>query len=265
MINLEAFYNSSHYYTSDDGLKLHYRDLGVDNGQFVIVCIPGLTRNSRDFEEFATKYAQISRVICIDLRGRGLSEYDTEWKNYHPLTYAQDVWTLLDKLSINKVVIMGTSLGGLISMVMSFQQNKRIAGVIMNDIGPEIDEKGLERIKKYAGLLPPVKTWQQAAQQTQDIYGPALIGIQEDDWMVLAKRAYIENSENCPELDMDINISKAIKQVGAQKGNPWQLFESLQNTETLVLRGEISDILSDEILQKMHSRNQNLKSAIIPN
>ena len=124
MSNLEEFYNSSNFYSSDDGLKLHYRDIGNENGKYAIVCIPGLTRNSRDFDEFASRHAKHNRVICVDLRGRALSEYDKNWKKYHPLTYAKDVWTLLDKLSIQKVVIMGTSLGGLIAMVMSFQNNE---------------------------------------------------------------------------------------------------------------------------------------------
>jgi len=264
MVNLEEFYNSSNFYTSDDGLELHYRDIGVDNGEYVILCIPGLTRNSRDFDEFATRYALNNRVICVDLRGRGLSEYDENWKNYHPLTYAKDVWTLLDDLSIEKVVIMGTSLGGLIAMVMSIQNNERLAGVILNDIGPEIDTKGLERIKKYAGLLPPVMTWEEAGQQTKQIYGQWLKGMDDSQWIKLAKRAYKQNAKNHPVLDMDVNISRAIKELGPQKGDPWQLFESLKKTETLVLRGEMSDILSDSILTKMHDRNPNLQSAIIP-
>jgi len=264
MVNTKEFYDSNNYYQSDDGLKLHYRDIGKDNGQFVIICIPGLTRNSRDFDVFASKYAQDNRVICVDLRGRGLSEYDENWKNYHPLTYAQDMWTLLDKLSIDKVVIMGTSLGGLISMVMAFQNNNRIAGVIMNDIGPEIDPNGLERIKKYAGLLPPVKTWKEAGEQTKQVYGPWLKGIENDQWVTLAKRAYKENNQKYPVLDMDANISRAIKELGPQKGDPWLIFDSLQNTESMVLRGELSDILSDEILQKMHQRNPKLQSAVIP-
>ena len=264
MYKLDNFYSSSKYYTSDDGLKLHYRDIGDDNGKFVIVCIPGLTRNSRDFDEFATRFAHNNRVICVDLRGRALSDYDKNWKNYHPTTYAKDVWTLLDKLSIEKVVIMGTSLGGLIAMLMSSQNNNRIAGVIINDIGPDINPKGLERIKKYAGLLPPVKSWQEAADQTKEVYGPWLKGIDDSQWIKLAKRAYKENNNKNPVLDMDVNISTAIKQVGPQKGDPWQLFDSLKNTETLVLRGELSDILTENILTKMHNKNPNLISTIIP-
>ena len=264
MISLKSFYDSSKFYTSDDGLQLHYRDIGQENNESVILCIPGLTRNSRDFDECASRLSKNNRVLCPDLRGRALSDYDSHWKNYHPLTYAKDMWTLLDKLSIEKITILGTSLGGLISMVMSFQNNHRIKGVILNDIGPEIDSKGLERIKKYAGLLPAVKTWQEAALQTKQVYGPWLIGLKEDQWIKLAKRAYKENDRNNPVLDMDINISKAIKEMGPQKGDPWQLFDSLKDTETLVLRGAISDILTDKILTKMHNRNPNLKSAIIP-
>jgi hypothetical protein len=113
-------------------------------------------------------------------------------------------------------------------------------------------------------LLPPVKTWQEAAKQTKDVYAPSLKGLDDSQWIKLAKRAYKENKHNIPVLDMDVNISKAINQVGAQKGDPWQLFDSLKNTETLVLRGELSDILTDDILTKMHNENPNINSAVIP-
>ena len=264
MNNSDIFYQSSDFYLSEDGLKLHYRDLGNDNGQYVILCLPGLTRNSRDFEKLASQLAVKNRVICPDLRGRGLSEYDKNWQNYHPLTYAKDIWTLLDKLSIKKVAIIGTSLGGLIAMVMAYQNSNRLVGVILNDIGPEIDKDGLERIKKYAGLLPPVETWEQAKEQTRQTYGPWLKGLKDKQWLVLTKRAYKENAHKTPVLDMDKNISTAIKKIGAQKGDPWQLFDALKNIETLVLRGELSDILSNKILTKMHLRNPKLVSAIIP-
>jgi len=264
MNNLDKFYNSSKYYQSHDGLKLHFRDIGDDKGKFTIICLPGLTRNSRDFEELATRLAEGHRVISVDLRGRGLSEYDENWRNYHPLTYAQDIWTLLDKLSIEKVIIIGTSLGGLIAMVMAYQDKDRLAGVLMNDIGPEIDTNGLERIKKYAGILPPVKNWQQASEQTKHIYGPWLMGLDDSQWLILAKRAYKENHEKKPILDMDLNISTAIQKLGAQKGDPWELFAALQNINTLVLRGELSDILSAKILAKMHDKKADLVSIIIP-
>jgi len=149
-------------------------------------------------------------------------------------------------------------------MVMSFQNNTRIAGVILNDIGPEISPNGLERIKKYAGLLPPVKTWQEAANQTKSIYGPWIKGVDDSQWIKLAKRAYKENDHHEPVLDVDININKALKHVGPQKGDPWQYFDSLKNTESLVLRGELSDILTNDIVIKMHNENSNLISAIIP-
>jgi pimeloyl-ACP methyl ester carboxylesterase len=181
------------------------------------------------------------------------------------LTYARDIFKLLDDLSIQKVVIIGTSLGGLIAMTMASQNPKRVIGVVLNDIGPEIDSTGLNRIKQYTGKLPAVDNWQQACDQTKQIYGNTLIGLKEDQWLVLAKRAYRENQEQRPELDMDINIGKAINEVGAQIGDPWHYFEALENIPTMVLRGELSDILSDQILTKMQTRNPNLASAVIPN
>ena len=263
-MNPVDFYNSSSFYESNDGLKLHFRDLGSKNSPHAIMCVPGLTRNSRDFEDLAPYLAENYRVICPDLRGRGLSDYDPNWKNYHPLTYTDDLWKLLNNLDISKVCIIGTSLGGLISMVMAFQDANRLSGVIMNDIGPEIDQQGLERIKKYAGLLPPVKNWDEAALQTKEVYGPWLKGLDESIWLKLAKRAYRTNADNQPVLDMDDNIGRAIKEVGEQKGNPWELFDGLKNTNILVLRGEISDILTDEILMKMKKRNPNIEYAVIP-
>lgn len=263
MFDTQFFYQSSDYYLSNDGLKLHYRDIGNEPEKETVVCIPGLTRNSRDFEYLASEISGTYRVICPDLRGRAYSEYDRNWQNYHPLTYSDDIWRLLDHLKIDKAHIIGTSLGGLIAMVMASQNAGRIYSIIMNDIGPEIDKTGLIRIKEYAGHLDPVNNWEEACQQTKAIYGPWLKGLDDSMWFVLTKRAY-RVIDNQLSLDMDNNIGKAIREVGEQKGDPWQFFDALKDINTLVLRGEISDILSDDILQKMHMRNPSLKSAIIP-
>ena len=216
--------DNAKFYTSKDGLNLYYRDFGADKPGTPVICLPGLTRNSRDFEDLANYLCDRRRVITTDFRGRGFSDYDPRWENYHPLTYVDDVITLLDHLGIEQVIVIGTSLGGLCSMAMSFLHPTRIAGAVMNDIGPEINPAGIERVKEYTGRIPPVASWEEAIQQAREIYGEWLPGLTEEDWRKMAWRAYREDDNGVPRLDMDNNIGEAVRNVGPQKGDPWELF-----------------------------------------
>ena len=237
-------------FESDDGLTLYYRDFGADQPGTPVICLPGLTRNSRDFEDFATRLEDRRRVLTPDLRGRGFSDYDPNWQNYHPLTYVNDTWRLLDTLGIERVIVMGTSLGGLCAMAMSMLDNKRIAGVIMNDVGPEIAAAGLERVQEYTGRLPPVGSWDEAIAQTKEIYGAWLPGLSDEMWETMARRAYRED-DGVPRLDFDPNIGRAVREVGPQKGDPWALFASLRDTPVTLLWGVDSDILTRDIWERM--------------
>ncbi len=257
--------DNAHFYDSLDGLRLYYRDFGADNPGTPIICLPGLTRNSRDFEDLAALLGERRRVLTPDLRGRGFSEHDKEWRNYHPGTYVQDTWTLLDKLGIDKVIVIGTSLGGLCAMAMSGQQPERLAGVVMNDIGPEINPAGIERVQAYTGRVPDVGSWEEAATQTKEIYGQWLPGLTDDDWRKMAWRAYREDDQGIPRLDIDNNIGEAVRTVGPQKGDPWALFDSLRQTPVLLIWGEMSDILTKDIIDKMQARKPDLKVAAVKN
>ena len=245
-------------YESEDGLELYYRDFGADQSGTPVICLPGLTRNSRDFEDFARRIETRRRVLTPDLRGRGFSAYDPEWRNYHPGTYIADTWRLLDTLGIERVIVMGTSLGGLCAMAMSMQANERIAGVIMNDVGPEIAEAGLKRVQEYTGRLPAVGSWDEAVAQTREIYGAWLPGLSDADWQKMARRAYREH-DGVPRLDFDPNIGRAIREVGPQKGDPWQLFASLEATPVTLLWGVHSDILTRDIWERMLEVKPDLK------
>jgi len=256
---------NSHYYQSTDGLKLFFRDFGSQNDGTPIICLPGLTRNSRDFDDLASYMSNRRRVLTVDFRGRGLSEHDPNWQNYHPLTYVADVWTLLDSLNISKVIVIGTSLGGLCAMVMAAQHSERVAGAVMNDIGPEINPAGLERVQEYTGRLTPVSSWAEAAAQTKDIYGHWLPGLSDDDFMVLAQRGYRENDEGVPQLDIDANIGRAIREIGAQKGDPWALFDALSEKPVTLLWGGMSDILTGDIVDKMKARKPDLEVIAVAN
>lgn len=242
--------DNAYYFDSEDGLKLYYRDFGAERDGTPVICLPGLTRNSRDFAALASRLEKRRRVITPDFRGRGFSEYDPNWQNYHPGTYIGDTWRLLDKLDIERVIIVGTSLGGLCAMAMSRQDNSRIAGVVMNDVGPEIGAEGLKRIQGYTGLLPAVTTWEEAVEQTRAVYGQWLPGLTPDDWLELARRGYREH-DGVPRLDFDPNVGRAVREVGPQKGDPWDNFASLEDTPVTLLWGVDSDILTREICDKM--------------
>lgn len=250
---------SGHYFQSSDGLNIFYRDFGGQNDGTPVICLPGLTRNSRDFDDLANYLSNRRRVITVDFRGRGLSDYDPTWQNYHPLTYVSDIWTLLDLLIVDKVIVVGTSLGGLCAMVMATQQGERIAGVVMNDIGPEINPAGIARISDYTGRVAPVTNWAEAAQQTKEIYGEWLPGLNDNDFMRMARRAFREIEDDIPRLDMDANIGRAIREIGPQKGDPWEIFAALSDIPVTLLWGVLSDILTEDIIEKMRAAKPDIE------
>ena len=152
-------------WTSHDGLRLYTRVYaGPNPSAKTVLCLHGLTRNSRDFEDLAPHLQGRYRVIVPDVRGRGLSARDSNPQNYQPAIYLQDILGLMDTLGVERSSIIGTSMGGLLAMLMGVAQRARVAAMVLNDMGPEVDPKGLERIKGYAGRLPPPKSWDDAVE-----------------------------------------------------------------------------------------------------
>jgi pimeloyl-ACP methyl ester carboxylesterase len=135
------------YWTSSDGLRLHFRYFDGDSSKPPVICLPGLTRNARDFEDLAARLAGNWRVLCPEMRGRGDSDYAKDPMTYTPMHYLQDVETLLAQEGIERFVSIGTSLGGLLTMLLAAANPQRIAAAVLNDVGPEVSEKGLERIR----------------------------------------------------------------------------------------------------------------------
>lgn len=256
---------TEHFFKTDDGLNVYYRDFGAQNDGTPVICLPGLTRNSRDFEDLAVRLSGRRRVLTIDFRGRGFSDHDPNWKNYHPGTYVNDVITLLDALNIPKIIVIGTSLGGLCAMRMAAKYGERLAGVVMNDIGPDINPAGLARIQEYTGRIGPVSSWEEAAAQTREIYGEWLPGLSDEDFEKLAWKAYREDDNGVPRLDIDNNIGRAVREVGPQRGDPWQLFAALKDTPVLLLWGEVSDILTADIVDRMKAAKPDLEVVAVPN
>jgi pimeloyl-ACP methyl ester carboxylesterase len=251
---------------SQDSLRLYARVYDAPGaGAPAVLCLHGLTRNSRDFEDLAPHLQRRYRVIVPDLRGRGFSARDPQLQNYQPATYVQDILALLAAVDAPRVAVIGTSLGGMLAMMLSFGHPARIAGIVLNDVGPEIDPAGIERIKQYAGKLPPARSWSEAAAQTKTVYGDAWPDLAPDRWHALARRGYRENAAGMIEADADPNIGEALRAAPAAALDLWPLWTALRNVPTLAIRGGRSDILSAATFAHMKRENPNLQRLVVAN
>jgi pimeloyl-ACP methyl ester carboxylesterase len=239
------------YWYSAEGLRLHYRDYEGPRDKPPILCIPGLTRNARDFEPVAERYAGDWRVICIELRGRGESDPDPDPSHYAPPYYVADILKLLDQEGIADAVFLGTSLGGICTMLLASTDADRIAGAMLNDIGPEIDQAGIDRIGSYVGREVVFESWRAAAEILADRNRDKFPNWTSEDWDRFARRICVEEADGIHfQYDMTIagNFRAATK--GPQGAN-WHLYGALRGRPVLILRGELSDLLSQEIAELM--------------
>ena len=243
---------TENYFSTDDNLQLFYRDYhAADAKGLPLLCLHGLTRNSADFADFADVFAADHRLIVPDMRGRGRSDYDSHWQNYTIDTYVKDVWRLLDELDIETFVLVGMSMGGLMSMVMVNQQPKRIAGVVLNDIGPELAQPGIERIMGYMEVEQNSFSLQEAVARIKAVNEEFFPKFDEDDWIAFARRIYKAVGEDQYQTSYDKGITRAIVEGAAVAGDLWPAFAKLANCPSLVVRGGLSDLLDQEIVDKM--------------
>jgi pimeloyl-ACP methyl ester carboxylesterase len=252
---------SDQYWTSRDGLKLHYRDYpAADHSAAAerapVLCLPGLTRNARDFENLARHLAQDParswRVICPEMRGRGDSAYSKDWATYNPLQYVEDVTLLLEEAGISRFVAVGTSLGGLMTLLLAAAAPGRIAAAVLNDIGPEIEAAGLERIGSYVGQGRTFPTWMHAARAVEESHGESFPEFDVADWLALAKRTMIVGSNGRIVFDYDMKIAEPFKQPnGAAPPDLWPTLRGLAEKPVLLIRGALSDVLSAATLDRM--------------
>lgn len=248
-------------YDSDDGLKLYARDYPRADSELTLLCLHGLTRNSADFHDLACALQPEYRIVSADQRGRGRSEWDSDSANYTPLRYVTDMFTLIDRLKLKDIVLVGTSMGGLMAMIMTAGNPELFRGVVLNDIGPVVGAKGLERIKSYVGKVKPARTWEEAADQAAEINGAAFPHYTPQDWDRWARRTYAENAAGELELLYDPAIAEPIaaSDANAVPPDPWPLFEGLKKMPVLVFRGENSDILEEDCAVEMQRRHPGLK------
>ena len=252
------------FYRSYDGLTLYARDYhSTDStGVATIVCIPGLTRNSADFDELCDALAGSFRVLAVDLRGRGRSEYDVNPSNYNPVVYAQDIQSLLQSEEIATARFIGTSLGGIVSMTLAAMRPEMVEAVVLNDIGPELGQAGIARIQQYVKRGGLVKNWDEAVEVTRSVHHEALPGLSDIEWERFARGLYQENEIGIPVLSYDKHIADAFDTVetDATPSDLWPLYQSLGGLPILVFRGESSDILSAETVGKMLDINPNARA-----
>ena len=250
---------TENFWVSSDGLKLHARVYPCPKPLArAVLCLHGLTRNSRDFEDLAPHLQQRYRVIVPDVRGRGLSARDPNPQNYQPAIYLQDIVTLMDAVAAQRVAIIGTSMGGLLAMMMAVGHRDRVAGMVLNDMGPEVDPKGLERIKGYAGRLPEPKNWDEAIAQTHSLFGNAWPNLSAERWAALTRRGYRADETGALHIDADPMIGEMLRAAPAATVNLWPFWKALRGIPMLAIRGAQSDILSAATFAKMKAENPEL-------
>lgn len=256
---------SEGYWWSKDGLRLHYRDYAGDASRPPILCIPGLTRNARDFEGVAERLAGQWRLICVDLRGRGESAYAKDPMSYVPLTYLQDMEALIAELKLERFILFGTSLGGLITMLLAMSGPQRIAGALLNDVGPALEPRGLDHIRSYVGRARDWPTWLHAARFIAEAQADRYPDWTLDQWLAYAKRLAKLTPNGRIVYDYDMRIAEPFKLPGGESGfDMWPAFRALGRAPALLLRGELSDLLSEETAVRMAEEVASLEVATIP-
>jgi pimeloyl-ACP methyl ester carboxylesterase len=255
-----------------DGLTLYARDYAPLLPQTGLpgICLHGLTRNARDFEVVAPRIAALGRrVIAADMRGRGNSANDPDPAHYVPAVYAQDVLKLMEALEVPKAVFIGTSMGGLITLVIAALAPDRIVASVLNDVGPKLSLEGLSRIAGYVGRVQAVDSWEEAAGAVRAVNGSAFPEHLDDDafWLAFARRTFRERDDGKLEFDYDPHIALAFADFDEDAPAPdlTPLFDALAAKPMLSVRGAISDLFSEEAVAFMLARKPDLAAVTIEN
>jgi pimeloyl-ACP methyl ester carboxylesterase len=252
---------SSLFVPAFDGLTLHALDAGPRDAPWLpVLCLPGLARTAEDFRELMQALASHAemprRVIALDSRGRGLSEWDSNPANYSVAVELADVLQLLEAAKIDRAVFIGTSRGGILTMAMAAARPQAIAGAVLNDIGPVLERAGLQRIRSYVGKLPRARSYQEAAELLLPVMGQQFPAFTRDDWLRYARLTFREASDGTLALRYDPALSTAVASVdpGTPIPDMWAHFDALPAVPLMLIRGEHSDLLSRETVAAMRGR-----------
>ena len=249
------------WFRAQDGLRLFYRDFGDPLSEALpLLCLPGLTRNARDFAGIARREMRRRRVICPDYRGRGRSQRDTDWRNYRPPVLLRDIVHLMAAADLGRVIVCGTSLGGLLAMALSIVQPAALAGVVLNDVGPELNPEGLARIRDYVGRPAKVSSWEDAVAFVKRVYGET--GERSDqDWLGVARGTFTEAEDGRLMLDYDPQIAKTLE---GPTPDLLALYRALRPFPVLALRGAYSSVLSEAGFATMKTEKPDLEQLTVP-
>jgi pimeloyl-ACP methyl ester carboxylesterase len=264
------------FYTSPDGLKLHARIYGTEtshgagaaHSSFPVVCLPGLTRNARDFHELALYLAadpeKPRRIICFDYRGRGQSAYDPNWQNYNVGIEAGDIIAGLDALGIDQAAFIGTSRGGLIIHVLAMMRPALIKAVVLNDIGPVIEPAGLAHIRSYLENTSRSPDFTDAVRIQRAVHGEAFPALSDADWQRFVHAIYRDET-GAPVADFDPALINTVLAMDLSQPLPdlWPQFELLSAVPMLAIRGANSRLLSADTLGEMARRHPRFEAIAV--
>ena len=261
---------TSHFITAQDGLKLHVRAYGSRSAPALpVICLPGLARTSADFDALAGALADDAAhpryVLAMDYRGRGLSDYDRDPGNYNLLVELADVLAVLTALGIGRAIFVGTSRGGILTMLLGSARPAAIAGVVLNDIGPVIETRGLVRIKSYLGRLPQPKSFEEGAEFLHRLFGMHFTALTPQEWQEFARRTFREKDGRIVP-NYDPRLARAFQDVDLERAVPplWKEFDSLGRMPLMVIRGVNSDLLTTATVEAMRARRQQCYAIVVP-
>jgi pimeloyl-ACP methyl ester carboxylesterase len=258
------------FYTSNDGLALYYCNassaghsrsaLGSVTPRKTILCLPGVSRNHRDFLPMIEKLSPQLNWLLVDLRGRGYSAHDPNPDNYNPTTYVGDICRLMDHLELDTVDIIGTSLGGILTMMLNTQCPQRVGRVVINDVGALVERAAIESIGTYLQQAHRHDSWDSVVTAIKPVYSELFSGLSDADWHALARRLYRQRGDSLtPDYDPAL-----FRSTNAADLNLWPFFDSLKGKPALVIRGANSRLLTPSILAQMVESHGHLRTATIP-
>ena len=256
--------------SAPDGLKVHYVEYGstLDPGT-PVVCLPGLARSAEDFAPLARALAFESatrrRVLALDYRGRGLSEYDRDWNNYNLAVENADILAVLAATEVSRAIVIGTSRGGLHAMTLAAVRPALLHATVLNDIGPIVEPLGLLRIKGYVGKLPAPRNVDEAVDILKSTMSAHFTGLSDEEWRIYARTTFVEKNGKLI-ARYDLRLTKTLDAITPDmpRIDLWPQFEALAQRPVLVIRGENSDVLSDRTFVEMQQRCATCEGYVAP-
>ena len=250
---------------AQDGLRLYFRDYGDPlSPRAPLLCLTGIVRNSADFADLADRHAGERRVICPDYRGRGRSAYDSDWRHYDPFVYANDLAHLMAAAGLERVVVVGTSLGAALAMGLAVLKPSLLAAIVLNDFGPEVAANGVTRILDYIGTDHPQPDWPSAVRYLKELL-PTLSIRTDEGWLKMAHGTYREGADGMLHFDWDVNLAKPLAEANGSVPDLWPYFRALGRLPVLALRGDLSDVLSQATFDRMALAKPDLQRVTVAN